>query len=51
MKLNDMTIFLAGEIKVNKRKDYGYFTMDTEKVRDKLDKPLEVIKQNMQEKA
>ena len=40
MKIKDMKISLVGEIKVNKSKDYGYFTMDTEEeeVRDKLGK-------------
>ena len=50
MKLKDMKISLTGVIKVDRDTNYGFFTMNTEEVRNKLGKPLDDIKQNMKEK-
>ena len=50
MKLKDMKISLTGVIKLDRDTNYGFFTMNTEDVRNKLVKPLDDIKQNMKEK-
>ena len=49
MDLKDRKISFTGEIKVDN--DYGYFAMETNDVRQKLEKPLEELNKNIQQKG
>ena len=49
MNLKDRKISFTGQIKVDC--DYGYFAMETNDVRKKLEKPLEDLNKNIQQKG
>ena len=51
MKLKDKKLSLTGEIRLNRNDNYVNFTMKIDDVKNKLSKPLEVIKKNMRDKA